>query len=121
MVLLIAVVYMAAAVISLPLVKLYAIGELYVGGHSGFWSNTLTSLVKSSLYDHFYLYANRIAALNVIIIIIVLSAAFLFIYQARASQYRNLARRGAVLVAAILTSALITILQKHMLGIPYLE
>lgn len=118
----IAVVYTAAALTVLPLVaKLYTMGELYFGGNSGFWSNTLTSLVKISLYDHLYLYENKIVALNVSILTIVLSAMLLFIYQARTPRYDHLACRGKALVAVVLTSALITVLQKHMLGIPYLE
>lgn len=105
------------ALIFLPLLKM-AIKKQFYGGSTGFWHDTVTSLIQSSLYGKEYF--NSYSVFNVFIVII----GFLFCINFAIKFYKkdplNSSDKQLIIISSIIImTALSIIFQNILFGTPF--
>jgi hypothetical protein len=97
----------------LPLARLHSEDELYFGGDRGFWADTVRSVVASSLY-------RRSDLLSVVIVVLVaVIVAGGAVAAAVAMRGRTLPLHAAAFIL-LAGPALVSTVEHHILGVPFL-
>jgi hypothetical protein len=106
--------------VGLMLIRLKRRGQLYYGGHSGFWPDTIRSLVDGSLYDARYAGTVRPVVLTLVVVAFSVVAAGAVVSEREVEGARS--ERAPRLIALIaVTSVGISISQHFLLGTLYLK
>ena len=96
-----------------PIRKLHEGGNLYYGGQSGFYADTLVSLTKYSLYSP-DVSNNVFIILNVSIVVFLVAVGLSYLFNRQKRSIKN------TLVVTLVFSAISSVAQHVLFGTPYL-
>jgi hypothetical protein len=98
-------------------VNFYKEKTLYYGGQSGFWNDTIVSLITSSGYDCLYLPV-YVAVVKVLVVVVIALAAFVLVLQFTGRLRRSSMELMLVALIASVTAAVV-LAQHFVFRTPY--
>lgn len=109
----VAAILLLLAIYGKALIEMARKEEIYYGSAEGFWKNTMTSLIKASLYDRNYFDLNMLLAVKLLIIALLIFSALLLLYKLFTKQKFELIDKYLFWVTVLLFISPLSIVLLH--------
>ncbi len=98
-----------------PVIEMTRANEFYYGGSEGFWKNTVTSLIETTLYDRTYFDLDMLFGAKLLIIALLIFSSSVLLYKLLKRQEFKLIDRYLFWIIAALFICSLSIILQHIL------